>query len=545
MSRNPNWHNFRTGKRLRLEPLEPRRLLSGTPVGPVVESAAFVDTYRLEVRFADAIDAASFTADDVAITASLPPTSWTPVLGDVEAACVAGDLLFAAMGERGLGISKVEYPSQAYYSNPAGTTQAAYDVEVTGDRAYVADYRNGLEVYNVADPSAPVLVGTYETWGAQDVEIFGNGETVALGLGTNGVAFVSVADPADPVLLSEFDTPDFAGDVEIAGNRAYVADDASGVLVLDISDLQTPQLVGSYDTSGHVRDVELVGTTLYAADKDGGLVILDVTSDSPSFLGSYTDCDWVLDVDLDGDTAFLAARKDGMVILNVSDPAAPELVGTFDEDGYASEVEVAEEILLLSDEGGPCRVFQRIVGVDHIETTGPDAFDVVLDRPLENGDAYQVTIGPNVSDPAGNGMDSDGDGTAGEPEDAFVATLILPYIPGDLNQDGNVNSSDLDVIRAHWGETVTPGDLLSGDGSGDGLVNSDDLNLVRANWGYGYSSAAVESASPAEALTTTEMVYGPAPEPEKQADSTQRNDPRNNLALSAWLTEVDARRAER
>ena len=69
-------------------------------------------------------------------------------------------------------------------------------------------------------------------------------------------AFVSVADPADPVLLSEFDTPDFAGDVEIAGNRAYVADDASGVLVLDISDLQTPQLVGSYDTSGHVRDVE-------------------------------------------------------------------------------------------------------------------------------------------------------------------------------------------------------------------------------------------------------------------------------------------------
>ncbi len=55
-------------------------------------------------------------------------------------------------------------------------------------------------------------------------------------------------------------------------------------------------------------------------------------------------------------------------------------------------------------------------------------------------------------------------------------------IPGDLNNDYSVNSSDLDIIRANWGRTVTPGSLPGGDPSGDGLVNLVDLNLVRANW---------------------------------------------------------------
>ena len=35
-------------------------------------------------------------------------------------------------------------------------------------------------------------------------------------------------------------------------------------------------------------------------------------------------------------------------------------------------------------------------------------------------------------------------------------------IPGDLDGDGVVGSSDLDTVRAHWGATVTPGDKSMG-----------------------------------------------------------------------------------
>ncbi len=56
-------------------------------------------------------------------------------------------------------------------------------------------------------------------------------------------------------------------------------------------------------------------------------------------------------------------------------------------------------------------------------------------------------------------------------------------LPGDLNGDGMVGSADLDIVRANWGSTVTPGDLTMGDASGDGSVGSADLDIVRANWG--------------------------------------------------------------
>ena len=56
-------------------------------------------------------------------------------------------------------------------------------------------------------------------------------------------------------------------------------------------------------------------------------------------------------------------------------------------------------------------------------------------------------------------------------------------IPGDLDGDGFVGSSDLDIVRGNWGNAVPAGNLLQGDPSGDGSVGSADLDIIRANWG--------------------------------------------------------------
>ena len=63
-------------------------------------------------------------------------------------------------------------------------------------------------------------------------------------------------------------------------------------------------------------------------------------------------------------------------------------------------------------------------------------------------------------------------------------SLILTTIgkEGDLSGDLAVGSADLDIIRANWGRSVVPGDVLSGDANGDGLVDSSDLDIVRAHW---------------------------------------------------------------
>ena len=75
-----------------------------------------------------------------------------------------------------------------------------------------------------------------------------------------------------------------------------------------------------------------------------------------------------------------------------------------------------------------------------------------------------------------------------------AATLQPSQQPGDLDGDGLVGGADLDIIRAHWGQSVTPGDLLAGDPSGDGVVNSSDLNIIRANWGDSLPPAVAGSA---------------------------------------------------
>ena len=65
-------------------------------------------------------------------------------------------------------------------------------------------------------------------------------------------------------------------------------------------------------------------------------------------------------------------------------------------------------------------------------------------------------------------------------------------LPGDLDGDGLVNSDDLDIVRSHWGETVTAGDLAAGDASGDGIVDSGDLDIIRAHWGTQATAAVPE-----------------------------------------------------
>ena len=62
-------------------------------------------------------------------------------------------------------------------------------------------------------------------------------------------------------------------------------------------------------------------------------------------------------------------------------------------------------------------------------------------------------------------------------------------VPGDLDGDGAVASSDLGIVRSNWGQSVTPGCLLCGDANGDGEVNSGDLDVVRGNWGVGLAAA--------------------------------------------------------
>ena len=104
------------------------------------------------------------------------------------------------------------------------------------------------------------------------------------------------------------------------------------------------------------------------------------------------------------------------------------------------------------------------------------------------------------------------------------ATEFFLESNGDLDGDGSVGGSDLDIVRANWGQQVTAWDATLGDASGDGVVNGSDLDIVRANWG--------------QTPTAASAVDDPATcTPEKEVARTQTT---QALAEAAWAEAIEA-----
>jgi len=77
----------------------------------------------------------------------------------------------------------------------------------------------------------------------------------------------------------------------------------------------------------------------------------------------------------------------------------------------------------------------------------------------------------------------------------FYSDDVSPFIPGDADNDGDVDKDDLADMAAHWG--AGPGATWSdGDFDGDGYVGPKDAAILASNWGYpGSESTAVPEPS--------------------------------------------------
>ncbi|XAM01717.1 endonuclease/exonuclease/phosphatase family protein [Phycisphaeraceae bacterium D3-23] len=76
--------------------------------------------------------------------------------------------------------------------------------------------------------------------------------------------------------------------------------------------------------------------------------------------------------------------------------------------------------------------------------------------------------------------------TGGENNELALDNVLFDQaLIGDLTGDGFVGVEDLDLLLAHWGDTVTRYDWSRGDLSGDGVVGQADLDAVLAHWSNG------------------------------------------------------------
>jgi tetrahydromethanopterin S-methyltransferase subunit B len=112
-----------------------------------------------------------------------------------------------------------------------------------GNTAFVADYANGLVIFDISDLTNPNEIGHYNTSSnANGVTISSDGNTAFVADKDNGLVIVDISDLTNPNEIGHYDTAGYAYKISISsdGNTAFVADDSNGLVIVDISDLTNP-----------------------------------------------------------------------------------------------------------------------------------------------------------------------------------------------------------------------------------------------------------------------------------------------------------------
>ncbi len=244
----------------------------------------------------------------------------------------------------------------------------AYDVDVSGAYAYVADYNRGLRIINISNPQAPYEAGACDSaLNAVGVTVLGSFAYVAGH--ARGLRVVDIRDPAHPVIVSTFTVPSGHGiyNIDIADTIAFAISSipcpTDQILrVVNVADPAAPIQVDSIpagDGTGQHLGLRLTGGYLFlnsveeprfrvfdAADPESVVQIGGCTLPSyPSF-----------EIQVQGAFAYATCMSTGLVVVDISDPALPQVVGQLILPSYPWGVDIGGEIAIVTTWSAGLRV---------------------------------------------------------------------------------------------------------------------------------------------------------------------------------------------
>lgn len=217
--------------------------------------------------------------------------------------------------------------------------KTVWAIQARGGMAYIyreprdnAPSSNMLEVFNISDPSAPLILGSLGFGGNYIALNFclHNDLAVFPDMNSPSLRLVSIANPADLHLVGSVEMPtERSNSVDAVGTRVFVAGEGQGLLVYDISNPSNPTLLSSFDTDGKVRAVTVRNGFAFISDGFTGVKVVDVQDPvHPSLWGYYNTPGFPWDeqsVTVNENTIFVADGEGGLSILGVMDVKPPSV----------------------------------------------------------------------------------------------------------------------------------------------------------------------------------------------------------------------------
>jgi len=247
---------------------------------------------------------------------------------------VSETLAYIAAGSqfRILNISDPSNPRQLGFLDISNCN--AIDLEVKPKFAYIADENSGLRILDISDPSRPSLIGLFSRPFAYEVALFSSYAYLSSNF-FGPVLIIDLSNPRSPREVGCVPTPDWAWDVIVANNFAYLVTEEGGLRVICLANLEEP-----YEVSYYPERLPTKITIFDVAVKDGyaylsaiPFIILDVRDPArPCSVGALPQI-FGSGVAVADTFAYLACGSFGLRIINVSNPRAPQLVSSYELGG--------------------------------------------------------------------------------------------------------------------------------------------------------------------------------------------------------------------
>ena len=200
-------------------------------------------------------------------------------------------------------------------------TEAKF-LDRVGDLVYVSSH----QVVDVSLPGDSQVVGSFT---GQDGDVRGMTATAthlymiysaADGTGFNGLAVYDLADPLAPILKSKVAMPHFMTQLRVIGDRAYMRNDQGLLLIVDISDPNAALPAGSIGM-GWLDSFDLDGNYLYAVDRlRNDVAVIDVTDMSSLQVDYRLPLNDVISITFDGGYGYFLDANNGTSVLEFTGP---------------------------------------------------------------------------------------------------------------------------------------------------------------------------------------------------------------------------------
>lgn len=299
-------------------------------------------------------------SDPTTITVHPLPASAMPYLA------AAGTILCVANYQAGVQVFDVANPSAPVErASVVKTVGWPGHIAASGKFAYLVD-KNTLKVLDLSNPAEPVVRGEISASSVDTMAASGS-MVYAVSHGKNCLWVIDVSKADAPVLRGTCPLPGYRSSsyLAISGSFVHEADAGGGYRVIDVSDPASPRVRGSLPQQKPYA-IAATGSSvyLYTGDK---LTCLDVSDpDAPVVAGATKLGPQGINRIHAVATRLYATTRNGLEIYDVAHPTAPVLLGKLDQQGIGSfySLELAGDLAYVSTQspGG-----LRVVDVSNAE----------------------------------------------------------------------------------------------------------------------------------------------------------------------------------